>query len=1412
MNSSGVSRLSALIYLFITFFLSPQILRAAPGDLDPLDVPLGGNSPLTSVVQPDGKILIGGDFTSVLGVPRNRIARLNADGTLDAGFDPNANNTVESIVVQADGKILIGGYFTTLQPDAAGPVITRRRIARLHADGALDATFDPNTDREVLSMTVQADGKIVIVGRFSTFQPNGAATTTARSRVARLLPDGTLDTGFSVGSVSFDVYTLAMQGDGKILVAGDFISIGNSNRVGSARLNANGTVDTSFTSAVASTVNSIAVQPDGKILIGGDGFGMARLNANGTRDTAFNPNANNRVYSMAVQADGKILIAGYFTSVRSAPRNYIARLHPDGTLDTGFDPNASNSTGCVTLQADGRILLGGSFSTLQPNGAATATPRGKFARLLNDPATEVLAVPTTNQVGWSRGGSAPELSRVTFELSTDSGATWNPLGPGARVGGTSSWQVTGLSLPPSGQIRAQGVTSDGNGSTGGLVESVTSFSGLAPLPEIAVFAGASTAAADERVDNFGTHLLGSAAQTFTIKNTGLADLTGLAISLSGDAPGDYVLGTLGATTLPPGGTTTFTVTFAPTTPGVRNAVVNVSSNDADEGTFRVKIANLTPEIAVRGNSYNIDNGDATPSVPVGTDFGDVALSGEGSTITRTFTIANTGGGSLTFGAVSISGEHAADFSVVTQPVSPVAANGSRSFKVTFDPSGLGLRKAVVSFDTNDADENPFSFSIQGTGFLSSNANLSDLRLSAGTLSPSFSPATTSYTASVPYGDESVRITATKAEANASMTLRVNGGSDTAFNFGSEDIPLNVGVNVIEVKVTAQDGTVRTYTLSLTRTVPAAGDPDFLEAFGSGYSGVYAVATQPDGKVIIGGYFYSVLGVQRGNIARFHVDGTLDTSFDPYANNTVESIAVQADGKILVGGSFSALQPNGAASPIARNRIARLNADGTVDASFDPNADATVYSMALQADGKVLVGGDFSTLQPNGAGVATARNRIARLNADGSLDSGFDPRANNQVASVVVQEDGKILLGGAFTSLQPNGMGATRYYIARLNADGTVDSGFNPWASNFVSGIALQADGKVLLGGDFAGFRPNGAASITTRNRIARLNADGTVDANFNVDANGRVSSVAVQADGKILLGGSFYTVRGHGALSATERNRIARVNANGTLDASFNPNANGSVHEIAVQADGKILLGGDFTSFLANGASMSIGRNRFARLFNDPAVQSLGAADATRVSWVRGGATPEVSQVTFELSTDGGTSFAALGNASRVGNTADWQLSGLNLPAGGMLRARGRIMGGGSSGMVEAMAVFGNFASPLTSWRQAYFGSPGNSGFGADAFDFDKDGLVNLIEYAFGLNPTVPDGGQLPQAQRAGGNLMVSFTQPAGVSGVTYGADWSDDLETWVPLTDTGAAPQHVFSVPTAGKETLFMRLRVSAP
>src|SRR5207249_2373247 len=132
-------------------------------------------------------------------------------------------------------------------------------------------------------------------------------------------------------------------------------------------------------------------------------------------------------------------------------------------------------------------------------------------------------------------------------------------------------------------------------------------------------------------------------------------------------------------------------------------------------------------------------------------------------------------------------------------------------------------------------------------------------------------------------------------------------------------------------------------------------------------------------------------------------------FDPNANGTVYAIVAQPDGKILLGGSFTTLAPNGGATVI-RNHIARLNPDGTLDTAFNPNADNTVYSIAVQTDGKVLVGGLFANIG------GQTRNRIARLVATTGQTDSFNPNASSDVYTIAIQTDGKILVGGQFTNI------------------------------------------------------------------------------------------------------------------------------------------------------------------------------------------------------------------------------------------------------------------------------------------------------------------------------------------------------------------------------------------------------------
>src|SRR5690606_36450331 len=150
------------------------------------------NSVLSTVIQADGKIIVGGDFTSFNGTIINRIARLNTDGTLDTDFNPGTgfNYGVRSTVIQVDGKIIVGGGFTSFN----GTIINR--IARLNTDGTLDTDFNPGTgfSSGVYSTALQVDGKIIVGGDFTSF--NGVS----RGRIARLNTDGTLDTDFNPGT------------------------------------------------------------------------------------------------------------------------------------------------------------------------------------------------------------------------------------------------------------------------------------------------------------------------------------------------------------------------------------------------------------------------------------------------------------------------------------------------------------------------------------------------------------------------------------------------------------------------------------------------------------------------------------------------------------------------------------------------------------------------------------------------------------------------------------------------------------------------------------------------------------------------------------------------------------------------------------------------------------------------------------------------------------------------------------------------------------------------------------------------------------------------------------------------------------------------------------------------------------
>ncbi len=219
----------------------------------------------------------------------------------------------------------------------------------------------------------------------------------------------------------------------------------------------------SFDPNANNQVRALAVQADGKILAGGifTNIGgqprnfIARLDATTGAADLFDSNANNHVRAIAVQADGKILAAGLFTNIGGQPRNRITRLNATTGLADSFDPNADLDVNSIAVQADGKILAGGKFTTIGGQS------RSLFARLSNDTAASQNLAVTQTTITWTRGGSSPQFTRVTFESSTDN-VSYTALGNGTAAG--SNWILTGLNLS-TGQnffIRARGYYRSGD--------------------------------------------------------------------------------------------------------------------------------------------------------------------------------------------------------------------------------------------------------------------------------------------------------------------------------------------------------------------------------------------------------------------------------------------------------------------------------------------------------------------------------------------------------------------------------------------------------------------------------------------------------------------------------------------------------------------------------------------------------------------------------------------------------------------------------------------------------------------------------------------------------------------------------------------------------------------------------------
>jgi len=324
--------------------------------------------------------------------------------------------------------------------------------------------------------------------------------------------------------------------------------------------------------------------------------------------------------------------------------------------------------------------------------------------------------------------------------------------------------------------------------------------------------------------------------------------------------------------------------------------------------------------------------------------------------------------------------------------------------------------------------------------------------------------------------------------------------------------------------------------------------------------VNAFAIRADGKIYVGGGFNTLGGLSRKSIALLNGDGSGDPTFAPIGVESggfvgqLYAVAIQADGKIVIAGTFDKV--NG----VARSNIARLDQFGNLDATYAPVVDSTIFALDVQSDQKIVIGGAFTSVN------STGRNRLARLETNGTLDAGFDPAPNATVRAIKFDAAiNRVYVAGDFSVIG----GVTQKAVVRLFPSGAADTSFAPTSPGLGSALAIQPDGKVIIGHSSGVFR---------------VNRSGLTDPAFSYSTSSWVSTIAIQSDGKAVIGG-FIT-----AIGAVPRNKVARFNANGTLDLDFDPNVTGSrLDALAVQPDGKILIGGAFTA-IGSTSRLGIGR------------------------------------------------------------------------------------------------------------------------------------------------------------------------------------------------------------------------------
>ena len=1180
------------------------------------------------VVQPDSKSVIGGEFRHVNTIPMNRLARFNMDGSLDLTFNPGtgADGFVQAIVQYPTdfqnqarvGQLIVAGGFISYNGSL------RPSIARVNSDGSLDPTFAPGNgaDGPIRFVSLRADGKILIGGQFFFFNDvffNG---------VALLNDDGSIDPTFNPNLLlDGTIYAVAVEDptnvNSRVYIGGDFQTVNTVTRRGIARLNSDGSLDLSFNpgGGVDQTVYSILMQPGGQLMIAGDfstfdyrsRSGVARLNVDGSLDLTYYPGTgfDDAVFTMAPSPEGGVYFGGKFSSFNSTRRIGMARLMSNGLLDTTFLDTAYNQfagvirkfsfeppnfINAIAVQPDGNVMIGGSFTNLGGN-----TFGHVYTRQQKQPRYNVARLIGT----WGAGNPTQGPGNMEFKypnyyanenigtLSVTVQRSYGNLGvlesTGVPVGRTA---VSNLDYVAQ-SVRLQ-TPVNGN-----------------PFPYLPV----------QIIDN-------TIPQSDRILDMILTDPWAGTI--------------LGGERILMGGAL-----------GVDHATVTIGDNDALHGVFNFsQVSYATNETAryafitvIRTNGlsgsctvdYYTQDGTAKNGLNYVSTRGTLSFGSDESS--RTFVIqvlhnpvvefdktvvlvlTNATGGASLPGGTPLSSV-TSSLTIYDSDFAPGRVSFSSAVFTNSELDGYGWVTVLRTGGSVGAIMAQFN-TLDGTALsgVDYTAVTTNVYWADGDTTPRLVPVPLTLL-NVVKGVRNVRLRLSNPSVagllgtltNANLyILEPNSYGNLAFSQPLYVADENGGsIQVTVVRTDGSGGTVSVTAATVGGGTAVAGT-DYVAvttnlSFGPGVlAQTFSVAiidnTLTDGdrtvKLGLSAPVFGGLGLLNTALLQIVDDesthlpaGSLDASFnqDAQTDDAVYALALQADGRLLIAGDFVSV------NAVTRKHLARLLPTGLLDPTFNADAgpNGPIRAMVLQTDNKILLGGSFTVV--NG----TNRNNIVRLNSDGGVDNFFNPGAgaDTTVYAILVQPDNLILVGGAFSKFN----GATRPGLTRLLTNGLTDVTFSvgSGADGPVYVLAQQADGNILVGGGFTNF------NHVLSPRLVRLTRTGAVDSTFNVGSglDAPVRALTVLPDGRIIVGGSFTNVNG------VSRNYLTRLNVNGSVDTTYLAGVsagNGAVYALAQQVDGRLLVGGDFTRF--NGVT----RNRITRLNpdgrTDPTINFGNGAD-----------------------------------------------------------------------------------------------------------------------------------------------------------------------------------------------------------